>query len=268
MVKEPKITIKLFLQDRLKPMISDKGEESFSLYARIIFLRRGTQLPILAPSGQQIYMSRPNFEFLMDVQQRWVKEGRCDFSSWERIIFSKELLLHKTIEKIYAISGEKIDFKEVVSVYRWYEQFVHIISHQKALEINEKLIGGIQEAPFDFSEDHRRIMETLVAVSSYTRYTTYQQTWSKTKEGIVGMPSSTFGTIYHWIFEGGKRQFKEYLLKNMEDTLNFNSSANGWGVSWEFIKLFPPQKEYIDEYGKIIDSIIFELEPKKMLYQY
>jgi len=269
MVKDPKITIRLFLQYRLKSKIAANGEECFPLYARVIFLRKGTQLPILTQKGEQIYLSQPDFDFLIKEEQIWAKEGRFFFKDWQRIVFSKEIILHNSVQKMYEKDRGRIDWKDVVDLYRWHEKYVYVIAFQRAKKVQEKLIGGIDQAAAEFTEEDRRVMESFVVISAYTAFTTNKLTWSlsKGKEKIAGIPSSSLGTVYHWIFEEGKQEFGAYLKQWVNDMQQLNHHANSGGISWEFIKMFPVRKERADEYVQSIDSMIQMIGPKKMLYQ-
>lgn len=259
----PKITIKLFLQDKLKPELKE-GKEYYPVYARITFLRRGTHLPMLNFAGRQIMFSRTNFSYFID---DFEKSGMNITEWWNGPagdLISKEIILRKTIERAYEKDKEDIDFSQIVKSFRINEQSIHVAVHSKAKEISSKLLGSVEHpvAPNTLSDDVKVFMEMVIAVYSFLGYKGNQEMWKNKEFGYGRIPPSTSGTFYSWFFERWKEDFRQYLKDEVGNTLEFNSRANFWGLAWEFIKMFPVKKESIENYLRFLEQLISEVKEK------
>lgn len=252
MVKVPTINIKFFLHDRVKPTIQE-GEEIYPLYIRVNFLRRGTQLPVLDHKGLSIYVSKEDFKFLTETAASWAKDGFNNLYSPERTIFSKEIILKKTIEQVFNEDKERTDFKKVVKLYRWYEQYTYVIVNAAVVPISANLVGRIDEMgePYSLSKEEKLLIETAIAISSY---------WGDKRQLMGIYKPSTFGSVFHWLFEGGRNDFYTYLINAIDHPEFFADRANSRGISWEIIKTFPVKKESISEYLHIVENLINKVQ--------
>lgn len=270
MVKEPKITIKFFLHERLKPE-NITGVDHFPIYARVTFLRRNTQLPMLDYVGEEIYSDPRLFRRFEDdyekfgefANQQWWDEGWID-------ILSKGLILRKTIEWFFQQEGGTIDMKEVIQSFRVFEKNTWVQLRSQAIKIlsilikNERLVHpSALIYKTELNEYERNFLELFTAYSGFMSFS-----WEKIrqerfwlKRGYTAHPS-TFGTVFSWRFEGERESFNKYLHE--ANPLEIKKHAQiGGGLFKEFVEMFPPLPGKESRYISIANDLISNNTIKK-----
>lgn len=276
MVNDSKITVKFFLQERVKPF-EHKGNEYFPVYAMVIFRTKNTQFILHDFDGRQILATKDLFSaFNLDYEKLGVQARQWWYNPWLTLL-SKALILEKTVSICSKNLGSNFSLKSVSQAFRAFEQNTSLKAYEWAcshwteftrnsLEVNDFLKyewddihfsaakmdiwKGLTSSAKRMNDDQKIAIEAFVAIASFDSFLRQKRTETKETRGIE--PPSTEGSILSWVIGNEKHEFRNHIERGPD----IEAFANSWGMNWSFIHVFMPKRELIDRYIYEIDGIV------------
>ena len=265
MSEERKITIKPFLDDRVKG-ITFAGKVFYPLYLRVNFLNKGTMIKVLNREEESYFVDVESFNKINEKQG--LNEG---FGTPGRTLMIKSTLVATAVKLEHELKQDRFDFKSFTRKLKIWERplfnvlkahFIDLL-HQKALgtitDINE-----FNALNFDWSirnEQQTKLLFELIEIDddlklagqTLVAYHLYENLILKR---VVDFKYAAFetGSVLHWLTNQDRGEFviskKEVSSKAAKEKGHFSPS---------FLTYFTPVKEKYFEYQKYIDNIIKDL---------
>ncbi len=278
MAKEKKITIKYFLNKKVKARVYGEHHH-YALYMRIIFDRKSTEVKVLDILERPIWISEDTFSTYVINKERALSMRMPP-------IPDKEIILERAIREEYKQKGDEFNFKPLISKFRIYEKYLYVLFEQSLIQtLKYNLEGLIGYADFGYifssphvsnvyanycelyvkekvkiplSESLQKVLACYVFLYNYTNKHENRFPPENTSVGIFPTPH-ILGSVYAWQFDGDSTGFKQYV----EDAIKrygFRTDTDG-GIRTT-IRVFEiePKIEDVKEYIAMINYLVDRLK--------
>lgn len=274
MTTEKKITVKYFLNKKIKPRVYGDTRH-YPVYMKVIFDRKSTEIKMISVVEKPLWIDEAGFKtYIIDK-----KEGL-------RMppIPHKEIILIKAIRREYDKVGDSFEFKPFVSKFRIYEKYFYpilgeVIIHQLKYILEGKI--GYADFGFIFSSSHitnvfanylelyvsgkikaqlsdhiKMLLTCYVLMYKYTEEFRYPPG----KNSLSSLPlGHTYGSIYGWRFEDHSIDFKEFVKKVISNHSFIDFfSTNGVDRTLSYFEV-EPKKEDLHLYVALFDEMTDKL---------
>ncbi|WP_367392768.1 hypothetical protein [Lewinella sp. LCG006] len=278
MVNEKKVSIKYFLNNRIKGE-EYNGEIYHPLYARINFLGNNTKIRVSDRYDKLLFITEKDFgkiEPYLDsdpIEKGFLKHGKGGLD-----ILNHELIIKKAIKRQYKIDGENFSFPVFTENLKFWQKDIYSYLKKELLEYLKEFSSSNLELNKYNSINFQELITTdaefvkwqnltahqslpkwleinIKATISYLAFKTQMLYWHNAKAyNSVGEPTVK-GTVFSWLFEDEKDQFSKELQGNLLPLETNYTSSVSRHLSSEFVKQFAPLKSEAELYVRELVNI-------------